>query len=226
MTDVVHDHFDADAQYLFHACSRGINVESFLDRSAWRGYRREGFPAESWAWEGDSIRALAHGPRVDLVSKGSFGDFDLSFEWRLPVGGNSGLLYRVVESADAAWQSGPEMQLVDNSTHPDGRVPETSCGALYALYPAESTLCCPAGLFNIARVSTRGSRIEHWLNGTRVLVCDLAGEDFRQRVAGSKFHAFPDFARAAEGHLVLQHHGSDAWFRNIRIGEPIRVSGA
>jgi hypothetical protein len=197
-------------------------VESYLDVSAWRGYRREDFPAESWAWDGDCIRALAHGPRVDLISKRSFGDFDLSLEWRLPVGGNSGLLYRVVESADAAWQSGPEMQLVDNSSHPDGGMPETSCGALYGLYPAGSTLSCPPGLFNIARVSARGSRVEHWLNGARVLACDLASEDFVQRVARSKFRAFPQFARAAEGHLVLQHHGSDAWFRDIRIGVPIR----
>jgi Domain of Unknown Function (DUF1080) len=64
--------------------------------------------------------------------------------------------------------------------------------------------------------------VEHWLNGARVLACDLASEDFAQRVARSKFRAFPQFARAAEGHLVLQHHGSDAWFRDIRIGVPIR----
>jgi Domain of Unknown Function (DUF1080) len=193
-------------------------MESFLEAAAWRAYRRDDFPAESWAWDGACIHALARGPAVDLISKRSFGDFDLSFEWRLPVGGNSGLLYRVSESADAAWQSGPEMQLVDNSTHPDARMPETSCGALYGLYAPQGTLSCSPGLFNIARVSTRGSHVEHWLNGACVLACDLASEDFTQRVARSKFQAFPHFARAAQGHLVLQHHGSDAWFRNIRIG--------
>ena len=64
-------------------------MESFLEAAAWRAYRRDDFPAESWAWDGASIHALARGPAVDLISKRSFGDFDLSFEWRLPVGGNS-----------------------------------------------------------------------------------------------------------------------------------------
>jgi hypothetical protein len=167
--------------------------------------------------EGDALRALAQGPRVDLVSRQRFDDFDLSFEWRLPVGGNSGLLYRVTEEYEAAWQSGPEMQLLDDSGHPDGRVPETSCGALYGLYAAESRFSCPAGLFNIGRVSMRGSRVEHWLNGARVLACDLASRDFRLRASRTKFGGFAQFARAAQGHLVLQHHGTDAWFRDIRI---------
>lgn len=192
-------------------------TEFFLDPPAWRGYRRAEFPAGSWAVEDDCLRALAGGPPLDLVSKQRFADFDLSFEWRLPVGGNSGLLYRVSESFEAAWQSGPEMQLLDNSTHADGRVAETSCGALYGLYAAEARFSCPAGLFNIARVSVHGTRVEHWLNGKRVLACDLAGEEFRRRVEASKFAAFPAYASGSDGHLVLQHHGSDAWFRDLRI---------
>jgi hypothetical protein len=192
-------------------------VEFFLDRSAWRAYGGAGFPAESWTIEADAIRAVAGRAPVDLISKQRFADFDLSFQWRLPVGGNSGLLYRVSESLEAAWQSGPEMQLLDNSSHPDGRVPQTACGALYALYAAEAKFSCPAGVFNIARVSLHGFRAEHWLNGRRVLACELDSEEFRRRVAGSKFAAFPQFARGRDGHLVLQHHGTDAWFRAIRI---------
>jgi Domain of Unknown Function (DUF1080) len=192
-------------------------MDFYLEPPAWRGYRRPDFPAQSWATDGDGLRALPRGPRVDLVSRERFGDFDLSFEWRLPVGGNSGLLYRVTEAYEASWQSGPEMQLLDNSEHPDGRVPETSCGALYGVYAPESSSSCPAGLFNIGRVSMRGSRVEHWLNGARVLACDLASEDFRLRVSRTKLGRSAQFARAAAGHLVLQHHGTDAWFRDIRI---------
>lgn len=70
---------------------------------------------------------------------------------------------------------------------------------------------------NVARISVRGSRVEHWLNGVRVLSCDLAEETFRARLAETKFRAFPHFARATEGHIVLQHHGTEAWFHNIRI---------
>ena len=192
-------------------------MEVFLDRSAWRGYRQPDFPAQSWLAENELLHALADRPAISLISRQRFGDFDLSFDWRLPVGGNSGLLYKVIEDGDAPWQSGPEMQLLDDSAHPDGRGPETSCGALYGLYAPQSSVLCPAGLFNIARISVRGSRVEHWLNGVRVLACDLASDDFRARVSRSKFRDLPQFARAAEGHIVLQHHGTAAAFQNIRI---------
>lgn len=186
-----------------------------LDRFAWRAYRGAEFPAASWAVEDEALRALPRGPQVDLVSTERFRDFDLSLEWRLPPGGNSGVLYRVDEAAQAAWQSGPEMQLVEDR-NPDSEVPETSCGALYDLYPPEVRVACSPGI-NLARITVHGSRVEHWLNGARVLACDLAGEDFRWRAARSKFAAYPDFARAAEGHIVLQHHGTEAWFREIRV---------
>jgi hypothetical protein len=186
--------------------------------SVWRGYRLEGFPEESWAVEGPVLRALPKAKPVSLVSRERFADFDLSWQWRLAVGGNSGLMYRVSEEAEAPWQSGPEMQLLDDANHPDGRVPDTSCGALYGLYAPQGAPPCPPGRYNVARIRAQGSRVEHWLNGVRVLACDLASEDFRARVASSKFKAFPQFAQHRQGHLVLQHHGSEVCFRNIRIG--------
>jgi hypothetical protein len=192
-------------------------MERFLEASDWRGFRREDFPRESWALEADALRAVARGPKVDLVSVDRYRDFDLTLEWRLPVGGNSGVLYRVSESGEASWHSGPEMQFLDDSAHPDGRVPETSCGALYALCAPRESPICPPGLFNVARVSVHGTRVQHWLNGARVLECDLASAEFRERVTRSKFARFPDFARLSDGHIVLQHHGTDAWFCNIRI---------
>jgi hypothetical protein len=185
---------------------------------AWRGFRQAGFPARSWAVEDDALRALARAPQIDLVSTASFRDFDLSFEWQLPPAGNSGVLYRVDEAAQAAWQSGPEMQLVEDG-HPDSAVPEASCGALYDLVAPRVRAACKPG-FNLARITVHGSRVEHWLNGEQVLACDLAGADFRRRIARSKFAAFPQFARAAEGRVVLQHHGTEAWFREIRIVTP------
>jgi len=192
-------------------------MEVLLTPRAWRGYRSAHLPAGSWTVEGDALRALAGGAQVSLISGQQFRDFDLSFEWRLAVGGNSGIMYRVHEDCEDPAQSGPEMQLLDNGNHPDGRAPETSCGALYGLQAPENTPQCPPGLFNIARIRMQGSRVEHWLNGARVLECDLASRDFRERVARSKYRDFPQFARAAEGHVVLQHHGADVWFRNVRI---------
>ena len=192
----------------------------FLTPSAWRGYRRAGFPAGSWEVKDEMLHALPDAERLSLISRERFADFDLTFEWRLLEGGNSGVLYRVTEDGDDPWQSGPEMQLLDNEAHPDAQVPETSCGALYGLQAPRGCPACHRGLFNIARISVHGSQVEHWVNGVRVLACDLESGEFRQRVARSKFRDFPQFARAREGHLVLQHHGTDAWFYNLRIETP------
>lgn len=192
----------------------------FLTPSAWRGYRRADFPARSWAAEGETLHALAGAERVSLVSRRRFADFDLSFEWRLLAGGNSGVLYKVLEDGEAPWQSGPEMQLLDPEAQPDAQLPETSCGALYGLQAPSGGAGCHRGLFNIGRISVRGSHVEHWLNGMRLLECDLESPQFRARVARSKFCDFPQFARAAQGHIALQHHGTEAWFYNIRIETP------
>lgn len=194
-----------------------VNGGKFLTQNAWRGYRQPDFPSRSWAIDGGFLHALAGTEPVSLISRETFADFDLSLEWRLPVGGNSGILYRVTEDYEAPWQSGPEMQLLGGSSHPDSRVPETSCGAVYGIYPPGEVPQCSAGLFNIARVSVRGFRVEHWLNGVHVLSCDMASAEFRARIAESKFRHYPRFARATEGHIVLQHHGSEAWFYNIRL---------
>jgi hypothetical protein len=192
----------------------------FLTPSTWRGYRRPDFPAGSWSVEGEVLHAMPGTEAIDLVSRQRFGDFDLSLEWRLPLGGNSGIFYKVTEELESPWQSGPEMQLLDDARHSDGRAPETSCGALYGLQAPRDVPPCPPALFNVARVSVRGSRVEHWLNGACVMACDVAGADFRMRVARSKFSGYPQFGRATEGHIVLQHHGTEAWFRDIRIEVP------
>jgi Domain of Unknown Function (DUF1080) len=176
-----------------------------------------GFPHASWAVEGELLHALPGGEALSLISREAFGDFELTLEWRLPAGGNSGLLYRVSEEAEAPWQSGPEMQLLDDARHPDGRVPETRCGALYGLYAPEVDPGCLADGFNAMTLRVHRNRVEHWLNGVCVLRCDIASPDFRNRVARSKFRDFPNFARAAQGHIVLQHHGDEAWFRNVRV---------
>lgn len=198
-----------------HCSRRGMDM--LLLPRAWRGYRQSDFPQASWAIEDEVLHARADAARVNLVSQRQYGDFDLSFEWRLTVGGNSGVLYRVSEDCDEAWQSGPEMQLLDNANHPDGSVPETACGALYGLVAPVNAPQSPPGIYNIARIRVQGSQVEHWLNGVRVLACDIASGDFRARVAQSKFRDGARFAAVSSGHIVLQHHGSEAWFRNMRI---------
>jgi hypothetical protein len=200
-------------------------MPGLLTPSMWRAYGGDEFPATGWRIEGDVLHALPGSDRVQLISRDRFSDFDVSLEWRLPVGGNSGLLYRVLEDGAEPWASGPEMQLLHDAGHPDGQRPETSSGALYDIYAPEERVVCPPGLFNIARVRVSGSHVEHWLNGKRVLAYDLESPEFRARVARSKFRGSPHFARAPEGHLVLQHHGTEAWFYDIRVEVPAPSGG-
>lgn len=192
-------------------------MDVLLTASTWRGYAQADFPAASWHAQDDVLHALPDGPRVSLVSQEEFADFDLSFEWRLPVGGNSGVLFHVTEEEDEPWKSGPEFQLLDNANHEDGRTPETSCGALYGIQgPTDAPPCSP-GLYNISRIRVSGAHVQYWLNGVRVLDCDMKSDDFRERIARSKFSRLPRFAAARQGRIALQHHGTDAWFRNLRI---------
>jgi hypothetical protein len=163
---------------------------------------------------------MASGERVDLISRASFRDFVLRFEWQLPRAGSTAVVLRVNEEAGPAMQSGPAMQLLDDEHHPDGADALTSCGALYGLMAPWHDERSSANAYHAARIVANGSLIEFWIDDIQVLGCDLAGEELRERIARSPFRDFAQFARAAEGHIVLQHRGTEAWFRRLRIETP------
>lgn len=184
---------------------------------AWRGFRMAYFPNGSWQLEAGVLRAQAKAKPIDLVTREVYRNFVLTLEWCLPRGGNSGVLYRVSENWPAPWQSGPEMQLLDDQEHPDSQRPETSCGALYGLLEPEQGNFPADTLFRSARLLVHDSYVEHWLNDSKVLDYKLSDPALQSRIAQSKFKDCPGFGRQREGHIVLQHHGTEAWFQNIRI---------
>ncbi|MGH8316442.1 MAG: 3-keto-disaccharide hydrolase [Steroidobacteraceae bacterium] len=192
-------------------------AERELTAADWRGYSEAQFPQGSWSLDDNVLRALATGPRVDLITRERFRDFTLFFEWRLPRGGNSGVLYRVAEDLDHSWQSGPEMQLLDDEHHQDGANALTACGALYGLIAPWHDLRDIANAYHSARLVVQGSRVEHWIDDTQVLGYDLESEEARERIAHSKFREWPQYGRLEEGHIALQHQGTEAWFRRLRI---------
>ena len=192
-------------------------AERELTAADWRGYSEAQFPHGSWSLDDNVLRALAAGPPVDLITRERFRDFQLHFEWRLPRGGNSGVLYRVAEQLEHAWQSGPEMQLLDDEHHQDGANALTSCGALYGLIAPWHDQRDIANTYHSSRIIVQGSRVEHWIDDTQVLGYDLRSEELRERIARSKFREWPQFATLEEGHIALQHHGTEAWFRRIRV---------
>jgi hypothetical protein len=167
--------------------------------------------------DGDVLRAVAQAERVDLITREPFGDFTLLFDWRLPRAGSTAVLYRVQEEAGPASHTGPAMQLLDDEHHPDGADSLTSCGALYGLMAPWHDLRSSANAYHSARIVMKGSAVEYWIDDAQVIGCDLASEELRVRIARSRFRDYPQFARLAAGHIVLQHRGTEAWFRHLRI---------
>lgn len=184
---------------------------------ALRGYGRDGFPDGSWVVDGDALRTVP-GHAVDLVTRETFEDFEVAFEWRLSPGGNSGVIYRVAETDGPAWHTGPEYQILDDSIHPDGGTPETSAGALYGLVaPEPGKRLEPVGAWNTGSIVVRAGRVEHWLNDVLVVRYDWDDPALRERIRASKFAEFDGFMRQPRGHIALQHHGEEAWLRNVRV---------
>ncbi|MEP0846901.1 MAG: DUF1080 domain-containing protein [Phycisphaerae bacterium] len=186
--------------------------------AAWRTYRGKAFPDKGWTIDAGCLKTVAAGPKTDIITTDTFGDFELEWEWRVAAKGNSGVMYRVTETYEATWQSGPEYQILDDAGHNYAPDKPGAAGALYDLYPAPASKPLrPVGEFNAARIRLRDGVLQHWLNGVKVVECQLGSEDWKQRVAASKFSAYPEFGAAARGHIALQHHGGDVWFRNVRV---------
>lgn len=186
------------------------------DLSAWRGYQREDIPA-GWRVR-DGLLVFVPGVEGgDILTRDQYGDFELELEWRVGPAGNSGIFYRATEERERIWHSAPEMQVLDDAGHADGRTPATSAGAAYALYPPAADVVRPAGEWNRVRIVARGPHVEHWLNGTKVVEYEAGSEDWNERVAASKFAEFPGFGQARRGHIGLQDHGDEVWYRNIRV---------
>jgi hypothetical protein len=181
---------------------------------AWRGYRRDSVP-RGWRVLDGALTLV--GKAGDLITRDVFGDFELVLEWMVAEAGNSGIMYRVTEDAAETWQTGPEMQVLDDARHRDGRSRLTAAGAVYGLYPAPAGVVKPAGEWNSARIVVRGDRVEHWLNGVEVAAYRLGSADWEARVAASKFRKWPRYGRAAVGHIALQDHGDRVAYRNVRI---------
>ena len=185
--------------------------------SALRGYRMEAFPEDAWTVKDGTLRTIADGKVVDIVTKKKYRNFELVFDWNVTPGANSGVMYRVDESKAQPWHTGPEYQVLDDSKHADGKNPLTSAGSLYALISAQNKTLQPVGDFNQSRIVLKGNHLEHWLNGTKVVACDLESFGVRTLIEKSKFSPYQDFTKKHTGHIVFQHHHDEVWFKNIKV---------
>jgi hypothetical protein len=182
----------------------------------WKAYGKEGWP-EGWKFEDGVLHRHASGG--DLASKKEYGDFDLRFGWKVAPGGNSGVMYRATESSEPAYLTGPEYQLLDDDKHKDGQSPLTSSASLYALYPPTEKVLKPAGEWNRSRIVVEGNHVRHFLNGKKVVDVEIGSDDWNKKLAASKFATWPKFGKNTKGKIVLQDHGDEVWYRNMRIKE-------
>ena len=183
----------------------------------WRGYKQDTFPKGGWVVENGALKTIVGGNRVDIITKDIYQNFELVLEWRVSPAGNSGIFYFATEESDYIWQTAPEMQVLDDSAHPDGNRAVTSAGSLYDLISPTEKFLNPVGEFNEARIKVKNNKVEHWLNGKKILIYEYGSDTINELIAKSKFKRMPLFAKANAGHIGLQHHGEEVWYRNIRL---------
>ena len=200
----------------------------------WRGLGYDSVPSAHWKIENGTIKKIANGavPRMadgqpaaggDLMTKETFKDFELTWEWKISAGGNSGVKYNVSEEISMAQAPnhaalGFEYQLLDDKLAEDGKIPSHRAAALYDLIaPNAKKRLKPASEWNTSMLVFRGNHGEHWLNGKKVVEFNLGTSRMDSLLAKSKYRSIKDFPRRRAGHIVLQDHGDEVYFRNIRI---------
>jgi len=199
------------------ASERADGWELLFDGSttnAWRGFRQTSMPYGWQVVDGALARVSSGG---DIITKEQFRNFELSLEWKVAEAGNSGVMFRVTEDRRRTWHSGPEMQVLDDARHRDGRVPETSAGSNYGLHAPKPGAVRPAGSWNSARLLVREHHVEHWLNGIKVVEYELESAEWERLVSQTKFDTIPSYGRQRTGHIALQDHGDWVAYRNIKI---------
>lgn len=191
----------------------------------WRGYKMDKMPP-GWKAENGVLARVAGGAGGkgagggdDIVTADEYESFDLVLEWKITAGGNSGVLYRVVEKSVTSWHESPEMQVLDNTKWPN-RTMKQHAGACYDLYAPAKDVTRPVGEWNKARLVVDGNKVEHWLNGEKLLEYEIGSEDWNKRVAASKFKHMPLFGKAAKGRICLQDHSDRIEYKNLKIRVP------
>jgi len=182
--------------------------------AGWRGFRQDTMPVGWQVVDGTLTRVVAGG---DILTVDQFASFELTVDWKVAPGGNSGIFFHVTEGAGAVYEAGPEMQVLDDAGHADGRSRLTAAGSNFALHPAPPGVVRPADQWNRARIVVDGAHVEHWLNGVKVVEYELWSPDWEARVAASKFAQWPGYGRARSGHIALQDHGDRVAYRDIKI---------
>ena len=202
--------------------------------AGWRGLGRDTVETQHWKLDNgmihklknDDVPPLPDGEKInggDLMTIDSFSNFELSFEWKILSGGNSGIKYNVSEEISKTYGSGFnalgfEYQILDDSALIYKELKPTQyTGALYEMYAPQNVRLKPAGEFNQGRILVNGNHGEHWVNGVKVVEFEFATAEFDSLFHLSKYAKYPGFEKKRSGHIVITNHSDESWYRNIKI---------
>lgn len=183
----------------------------------WHSFKRTSFPTNGWVVADGWLHCLGKNGG-DVLSDGAYDQFDLQWEWKIEPAGNSGLKYFVLDSRNSAL--GHEYQMLDDEKNPDGKVANgkhVTASFYDVLKPMVSPPTKPVGEINQSRILVKGNHVEHWLNGVKVLEYECGSQAVKDAVDRSKFGNVAGFGERVKGHLLLQDHHSQVWFRNLKI---------
>jgi hypothetical protein len=189
--------------------------------AGWRSYQNK--PVDSWqASDGMLFNKGNKDPNVkhaDLITEKEYENFELSLDWKIAPGSNSGVLYMVTEEFTASYHSGPEYQLIDDTGYPGKLEHWQKTGANYAMDVPMINATRPAGEWNRTVIKVNKGHVEHWLNGKKVVEYELWSDAWKQHKLSGKWKDTQGYGLAKKGHIALQDHGGEVWFKNITIRE-------
>ena len=207
MTPVLAEKKSAKLEKGFVALFDGKSIDQ------WMNARSGKFPEKGWVIEDGSLKHVAKGGGGDIITRSTYEQFDFRFEWKVAKGANSGVKYFIIRERGSL---GHEYQVIDDAGYPDGG--KHSTASFYdVLAPAKDKPIKPAGEFNTSRIVVKGQTVKHFLNGKVVLTYKLGSDEVKAAVARSKFRKLDVFGVRLAGHILLQDHGGEVWYRNIRI---------
>ena len=192
--------------------------------SGWHGFNKTG-EIKNWAIEDSAMVCLGAAKDAaggDIVSDKQFENFELAWEWRISKGGNSGVMYHVIESNKykSPYETGPEYQVIDDVGFPEKLEEWQKTGADYGMHTAnEKKKLKPVGEWNTSKIIFNKGHVEHWLNGEKIVEFEAWTDDWNKKRSEGKWKDYPGYGTAKKGAIALQDHGNKAWFKNITIRE-------
>jgi frataxin-like iron-binding protein CyaY len=204
--------------------AKGIWVPLFDGSSlrGWHGFNKTG-TIQNWTIEDGAMVCLgaaadAHGG--DIVTNEAYENFELKWDWKISKGGNSGVMYHVLEGSkyQAPYQTGPEYQLIDDIDFPEKLEEWQKTGADYAMnLTNDKKKLKPVGEWNTSKIIFNKGHVEHWLNGKKIVEFQAWDTEWTKKKTEGKWKDFPDYGSAKKGVIALQDHGNKAYFKNILI---------